>query len=218
MNEYSNPVMFQESILLEALEALPKEHRVAFAASCCERLWPNYVAFWQLEKWGNPKLLKKALDQIWGHLAGEELTKEFLQLPQLLERIGPDTEDFANLFVAAAGDAVAATIYTLQCCSDGSAVRAATVGRLPVESIHQYLYIVNDPGLAAHDYGPTLDTLIQTSPLITEELRKQRDDLELLQSTSQLEPGLLTQLRVSSSSIGLQPFKRGLLPVSSDLG
>ncbi len=56
---------FDEQQLTRDLVALPASHRVAFAASCCERLVPNYQAFALMEDWGNPRLLRRALDAAW---------------------------------------------------------------------------------------------------------------------------------------------------------
>lgn len=63
---YSMNLNFYEFDALEKeLEGLPPLHRVAFAASCCERLLPNYNAFYFLENWGDPSVLRTALNEVW---------------------------------------------------------------------------------------------------------------------------------------------------------
>ncbi len=52
-------------ILEEEARKLPSSHRIAFAASICERLLPNYNIFSREEERGNSSLLRTALDEIW---------------------------------------------------------------------------------------------------------------------------------------------------------
>ncbi|MFB2919332.1 MULTISPECIES: DUF416 family protein [Aerosakkonema] len=59
--------------LEKELEGLPPLHRVAFAASICERLLPNYDVFYREEAWGDPSILRTALDEVWQILQGKPL-------------------------------------------------------------------------------------------------------------------------------------------------
>ncbi|WP_445631293.1 DUF416 family protein [Nostoc sp. DSM 114167] len=63
-------------ILERELEALPPMHRVAFAAACCERLFPNYGIFLREIKeqgWNEKDPIREALDEIWEFLAGKKI-------------------------------------------------------------------------------------------------------------------------------------------------
>lgn len=40
------------------LERLPPKHRTAFAATCCERLLPNYSEFTRQVEWDEPDTLR----------------------------------------------------------------------------------------------------------------------------------------------------------------
>jgi hypothetical protein len=44
---------FEFDPLEKELEDLPGLHRVAFAAACCERMVPNYSAFYRMYDWGD---------------------------------------------------------------------------------------------------------------------------------------------------------------------
>ena len=71
---------------------LPPTHRIAFAASCAERLFPNYVAFSRDANWGNPQQLREALDAVWSHLSGNPLTPSAARkLIKQCEPFVPDT-------------------------------------------------------------------------------------------------------------------------------
>lgn len=204
--------MFNERELARKLAVLPPNHRIAFAASCCERLLPNYLAFSQMEKWGKPEVLRHALDEVWRILHGHPVSEtDVREIIQSCIDLAPDTEDFQSLFVSAAGDAAAAVAYTLECCLDGDAKRAALVGRLPTETLYQYLSRVNDPETGVHIEDPTFDEQMLRAPLMIAELEKQRRDVELLASQEALTPTLLENLKTTSSSMGIRPFERGLV-------
>jgi uncharacterized protein len=204
--------MFDESELIRRLETLPPRHRAAFAASCCERLLPNYAAFSRMENWGQPELLREALDEAWGILEGRDVPEERVRaLMESCTEAVPDTEDFQSLFVSAAGDAAAAIAYTLECCLNGDTEQAATVGRLATETLYQYLTRINDPETGVHVADTAFEESMLSAPLMIAELNKQQHDLGLLESQPALMPNLLKELRASSQAAGIRPFERGLL-------
>lgn len=203
---------FDEEELAGRLGELPASHRAAFAASCCERLLPNYAAFSRAEGWGRPEVLREALDEVWAALGGRPLREERISsLARACAELAPDTEDFQSLFVSAAGDAAAAVSYTLECCIDGDAGRAAMVGRLPVDTLYQYLVRVNDPLTGVHGSDEEFEKQMLNAPLMSAELAKQERDLRLLRARDSLTPEVLEELRTSSVEVGIRPFERGLV-------
>jgi uncharacterized protein YjaG (DUF416 family) len=205
-------MVFDEERLAGQLKALPTGHRTAFAASCCERMLPNYLAFSRVEGWGRPETLREALDEVWAILGGRPAEEERIRsLVETCVELAPDTEEFQSLFVSAAGDAAAAVAYTLESCLDGDAGRAATVGRLSTETLYQYLTRVNDPLTGVHVSDADFEEQMLKAPLMLAELDKQDRDLQLLQTQDTLTPALLKQLRDSSTSAGIRPFERGLV-------
>lgn len=53
-----------------ALSGLQRHSLATFFASCAERLLPLYEYFWEKEQWGNPQLMREALDDAWDYLEG----------------------------------------------------------------------------------------------------------------------------------------------------
>jgi len=51
--------------LESTLKTLPFSIQLAFAASCCERAYPNYECFAEKESWGDVKALRSSLDAAW---------------------------------------------------------------------------------------------------------------------------------------------------------
>jgi uncharacterized protein YjaG (DUF416 family) len=205
---------FNENQLIEALSELPLKNRVAFAASCCERLLPNYEAFYCHEKWGDYGYLNCALESVWRFVtAGKLPTKQLSDLIYQCESVIPDSDEFTSIFTGAASNAAAAVIYTLQSCLDGDPKRVALVGRLAVDTTYEYLYVVNTPNTGYHAHDSAFDQWIQQAPLMVAELQKQLNDLETLKSQARLDSYFLDKLRQEASRVGIFPIERGLAVV-----
>lgn len=193
---------FDLNHLVKELDRLPKMHRVAFAASCCERMLPNYRAFSAMEQWGDFNLLRKALDDVWRWLKGDPLSQEYvINLADKCYAVAPDADDFSSLFTSSALDAVGSIVETLWCCVDGDARRAADVGSNANDTIDMYIQVRD--GLDPAD--PAIEEKIQADPLMIEELEKQAADIGALGAIDSLTSDFLDSLRHSSESIGLQP-------------
>lgn len=165
-----------------------------------------------MEGWGNPALLRHALNKVWEFLAGGLLEEEHIrELVKSIEAVTPDSEDFMTLFTGPAQNAAAAVIYTLECCLDGNPERAAMVGRVATDTIDSYLYGVSDPDTGYHTSDPQFDAWVEKSPLMSAELQKQRLDIHFLKSSPILDKEALHRLRHSSSTSGLQPVARGIV-------
>src|ERR1700674_1235890 len=99
----SSMLRFDENELRSQLSALPTLYRVAFAASCCERLVPNYHGFFLMERWGDYSAVVRCLDEIWNHLGGATVNEDLhKQLMDACRQALPDTDDFTSIFTAAA--------------------------------------------------------------------------------------------------------------------
>jgi len=205
-------MLFDESKLTKALSELPFKQRVAFAAACCERLLPNYLAFVVMEGWGSSTIMQQALNEIWGFLQGGVLSEERVQeLRTACEAAMPDSEDFTSIFTGPAQNAASATIYTLECCVDGDSERIAMVGRLAIHTVDDYLNVVNDPMTDVHGSNMAFDQWLEQAPLMAAEVDAQQQDLGLLKLYAEPDPDSLEDLRRSSSTKGIQPFVRGIV-------
>jgi len=182
---------FDINNLHRELESLPKSYRVAFAASCCERLLPNYMALSRSTYRAGYATLRKALDRVWASLAGEHLPLLVIQqLKQNCELTIPDTNAFTDYQIAAALDASRAVLETVQCMVDGSARRAAEVASIAKDTA--YLYIRCRDDLA---YSAEAMERIQADPLFVRELQTQQCVLDALSNAWQPDAVLFHQLR-----------------------
>ncbi|MDX2043932.1 MAG: DUF416 family protein [Acidobacteriota bacterium] len=201
-------IEFDLEELTQELQMLPKTHRIAFAASCCERLLPNYQAFTLIEQWGNWRVLRESLDNVWEWLKGEVLSNEqLLSLSEQCEAIAPDTEDFSSLFTSSALDAANAVALTLQSCIKGDAAKCGEVASLARETIDMYIQMRDNLDYSDLDF----EIKILNDSLMQEEMRKQAEDINSLKKAATLTEDFLINLKKSSETLGIQPILRGII-------
>lgn len=206
--------MSENPDLALALLSLPLHHRIAFAASCCERMLPNYHAFAVMEDCGDVAKVNEALEMLWQFASTGKLNvEETLQTISACEGFLPDSEEYLSLFTGSAINAIAALIHSLRSSMDGDCERVAQVAQLVVDTNDEYLYIVNTPGINVYQATPEFDTWIKNSPLMVAELEKQQQDIQVLQRSSTLTEKILDDLRTSSRTVGIHPIRRGLIRI-----
>src|SRR5262245_14287733 len=86
------------SVALEnKLQGLSHSHRLAFAASCCERAYPNYLIFFQRAYWGGPVALRTSLNRVWDFIEGSlRALDDIGELEEKCELVTPDLDDFTT--------------------------------------------------------------------------------------------------------------------------
>ncbi len=104
---------FCEALLRSKIEPLSLDHRILFALSCCERLYPNYLYFYEYYRWGKPEVLRCALDRVWSCLEDNAIIEEIDALIKKCEEVTPDTEDFDSIYVSSALDAASSVMLLL---------------------------------------------------------------------------------------------------------
>src|SRR5688572_8402346 len=158
------------------LGELSNRKQVAFGASCCERLLPNYYAFSVIERSGDFPKLRSILDRVWKGLVDESASGELhcLSWDELIQ-LAPDTEDFSSLFTSLAGDAVSAVASTVRAYLDpaNSLDNVVAVIDIMQDTVFQYLAIVNEPDLEPHKEEPLFEEKILALPLMLAELEWQ---------------------------------------------
>jgi uncharacterized protein len=201
--------------VVSSLTAMQVRHRLAFAASCCERMLPNYLAFSMCTGWGEVKRLRHCLDHIWDLVQGREMeTAKVSELAATALENAPDTERFNCFLTSQATDAATAIYLALQSCLSRNVNDIAEISRLSLDSIDMYLLTVNEPNVTDKQTSPSLWGMIEDLPLHKMERKRQFDDLELLESNRDLTLELAAAMRESSKALGIQPIERGLVSCS----
>ena len=190
------------------LAGLTPERQLAFAASCCERAYPNYELFSRKENWGDPTPLRTALDAVWSFILQNSLSEtDWQALLSNCKAATPDSDNFnpvtedASVLIVAAQEAAFMVTLLLEFRRDRDpnyGVRIASFGRDTVDMCVQVL-----DHLAPAD--PQLENKIGQHPLLLQELAKQEEDLALLQE-------------IKTSAALTQFWKRALNPQRSNIG
>lgn len=169
---------FDEEKLVAVLEDLPVPHRIAFAASCAERLMPSYCNFSNKTGRGNPQKMKEILSRLWDDLSGNSMTDVEVQsnIEACMDLIPQEDDGPWVIEQAAAEDAVSAVAYALRCRQNGKARESAWSARRSYETLDHY--VVHTENIDMNDVGAELRVLAHG--LVQAELMRQQRDLDYL--------------------------------------
>lgn len=174
--------------------SFPKQ--LAFAASCCERAFPNYLVFSQLQHWGNPTVLRDSIGEAWEIACGrEEQRYKLKELTDGCSAATPNSEAFPAVDVTAAQEAAFMVTLLLQFCREkdlGYVVRIATFARDTID-----LYVQVSEALDAAD--PLLEERIAAHPLMQRELETQLMDLDSVKRANS--PGDFRDFMANATSV-----------------
>lgn len=187
---------FQEQVLRDELSRLPAQCRVAFAASCAQRLLEAYRAF--AERSGQPAIgLESALEYAWTHVLVQAQRAEVERmLAEVMARVPEEGEPGWTPLAAYAEDAVSAVAYCLRCLLSAEAQEAAWAARRVYEAVD--LFVTTRDGITPSDVGAE-DRVLQ-DPVIQAELQRQERDIADLQSAGCLSSDLLDMLQARSAA------------------
>ncbi|BBI92656.1 putative conserved protein [Serratia symbiotica str. Tucson] len=76
------------------LERLESWQHLAFMASLCERMYPNYQMFCQQTAFGDPAIYRRILDLVWETLVVKDAKVNFDSQLEKLEQAIPSVEDY----------------------------------------------------------------------------------------------------------------------------
>lgn len=138
--------LYKLDALGKELEGLPPLHRLAFAAACCERLLPNYNLVREENGWGNPSILRNALNEVWQILQGKQVeVEEIRQLLQACDDAVPNADDvFGSQYDVEAQEAASAICFTLEAYLDATPKNVLKVANCVMETIDAYLSMIKD--------------------------------------------------------------------------
>lgn len=194
--------------LEKELEELPPFHRIAFAASCCERLLPNYCAFAREEGWGKFTVLRTGVDEVWQILGGKPVNvTEIRQLIENCIEVVPDADDVSesSYYIPEAQEAASAIGITLELCLDPAPKNAIWVAQAVKETLFTFVDWIEeskDPTGWREKRYAEMTKEIANHPFSVREIAKQREDLQRLKEVETLDREFLEWLRTSSYNNG----------------
>lgn len=171
---------YDETHLVQEIEKLTPQLRVAFAAACATRLLPAYLAYSGRHEIGSPDTLRAALDATWRFAREGVLTfdpeQEFERCAALVPR--DDDDECVNEGFAYAGYAAESVAYAVGVATSGNARRAMLAANCNYDVLDNHLsyeldidFNVNRPAAIATVLG---------HPLMQAEFARQQRDLREL--------------------------------------
>jgi hypothetical protein len=167
-------------------------HRIAFGASCCERLLPNYRKFTDVEKWGDYKFLEDTLEEIWSFIYGKQFKSDKIDmLIKMCYKVTPDSEEFDSIYTSFAIDAGGAVHEMLKCCLYNESKHVVDVACFARDTVDMYIQERDNMDYSDIDF----ELKILNDKLMQNKLKKQLNDLELLNNNHQLNSQFLEAFR-----------------------
>ncbi|WP_445631295.1 DUF416 family protein [Nostoc sp. DSM 114167] len=182
----------QFHILERELEAFTPMHRVAFAAACCERLYPHYDIYLRAAReddWDGEDLFRIALDEIWEFLAGKKVdVARFRQLYFDSDQSYPDYENVETPEGQRAADAI---LNTLELCLDPTAQQTILVAKQIHQTLFEYIDYLTCESEDENSEDISEEEIVTNHPFTVREMAKQSEDLRRLRETPTLTPEFL---------------------------
>ncbi|MEX0677019.1 MAG: DUF416 family protein [Pirellulales bacterium] len=190
---------FQEQVLKHDLDRLPPRSRVAFAASCAQRLADVYHRF--LANSGRndrSAACDAALDYAWTHiLTSPEVATTDRLLAEVMALIPDQDAPGWTPLTAYAEDALSALAYCLQCLQSADAQEAAWAARRVYEALDYF--VTSRDNISPSEPGAEMRVLGDS--VIQAELERQaRDIADLSSAGDSLLRELLDNLRQRSAA------------------
>lgn len=166
---------YDETVLIKRLELLPRALRVAFAASCAQRLLPAYAAFSAVSGQGSPNEVEQAIGRVWSGLFDPSMPEVERDIARIMELIPREDGDEWFSEQPYAEDATAALAYALRTAKSGEAQEAAWAARRAYEALDHH--VMNRLGIEGEEE-------VLSHPLIQAEFVRQDRDLAMLESAA----------------------------------
>lgn len=107
-------------LIVSEIKKITLVHQIAFAASICERLLPNYRIFAREMNWETYPVLRHTLDEVWSILPDNSIDSiDSFRLDRLLndcESIVPHDHDNSSAYTHEAQKAAACVCYLIEMC------------------------------------------------------------------------------------------------------
>lgn len=174
--DVNEPLRFDPEVITSWSRRADVWQVVAFMAACAERMLPNYVRFAEESGFGNPNVLRDAIDAAWRWLQSDAAEPNLEVLKQRCEDITPDTADHASAYTSAALDASVAATLLIEALQTGNKQLALDVSSLARDTVDLWVQDLHALDPQESDF----EDRIRCDPLMQSELRAQITDIHEL--------------------------------------
>ncbi|WP_448268419.1 DUF416 family protein [Nostoc sp. DSM 114159] len=197
-----NLKLYEFNVLEAELTELSPVHRLVFAASCCERLLPNYSLVKQEDGWGDPSILRNVLNEVWSFLEGKPVNaKQICQLLKVCDEAVPNADYVSgSQYDVEAQEAASAICFTLEACLDPTPKNIIKVAKCVMNTIDGYLSAmkdIEDPNWWDEKSLEEQKEEFSNHMFAIREMAKQSEDLQKLKTVDKLDINFLQCFRTS---------------------
>jgi uncharacterized protein YjaG (DUF416 family) len=176
---------------LNKLKQLDFSKQAAFAYLICERLYPNYVDFSNKYGFGEPIILRNAINYLYNNLFESNIDKINFFLKEV-DKNTPDTEDFETVMVSPALDACTAIQDCLYFLVDNNFSRIINISTYAADTISVFIQEKESIDFVTDE---KFQQKINHHPLMQKEVAMQIGTISYLEKISSLLPIDIDTLR-----------------------
>ncbi|MDP4218639.1 MAG: DUF416 family protein [Bacteroidota bacterium] len=188
---------------INQLKDLDSTKQMTFAYLTCERLYPNYVNFSRQYNFGDPEILKDALDRIYRYLLYKEIDKEkLILLIKEVEENTPEPGDFDSILASSALDACTAIIESLNSLVNDQPPQLDNISVIATDTVSMYIH---DRDNLDYNTDTNFHQKIDNDPLMLKEISTQKGIISYLSKIDNIQPSDIVTL------INLQENNKGNL-------
>jgi uncharacterized protein YjaG (DUF416 family) len=189
---------------LNKLERLDFTKQLTFAYLTCERLFPNYVYFSRNYNFGNPDVLREAIDYLYLNIFEKHFDK--IKIKNLTKKINsntPDPGEFSTVLASSALDACATISESLDFLVDRKILKLKNISTYATDTVDMYIQHIE-----ALDFNKNknFQLKIDNHPLMKKEIEIQTGIISFLSHSRTLDFGdlqTLIQLQESTKKSNL---------------
>ncbi|TRW48966.1 DUF416 family protein [Aliidiomarina halalkaliphila] len=175
----------------QRIRALELPQQGVLAAYLCERMLPNYQHFHELTEFGEPSVLRGALDAVWDKLAVNKRT-DWQRWQEKLEEVTPTEQAYDVLGVFPAIAACTGLSSLLQGIEEKDGASLLDVSKISQGAVSHYLELgefshIDDAGLR--------EQAIAEHPLSLYEIEIQQSMLAYLEDSAVIDKALIREVR-----------------------
>ena len=167
---------FDRENLRGVLQRLAPWKQAAFALSICERLLPNYVAFVRETSWGRAETIEKCLSAAWRRLNDGSTQIRLSEAADACDAAAPDTESFQSKYTSAALDAALSAANMMRVLNELDTDKVIEIAESAYDTVELFVSQTDTASIVTTEDRKR----ILEHPLVQNELRHQREDLNLL--------------------------------------
>lgn len=177
---------------LKKLKELDFNKQRAFAYLTCERLLPNYAYFSNNFDFGNPQVLREAIDFLYLNIFEQNLDKNKIDFfIKEVEKNTPDTGDFTTNFVSSALDACTAIIDSLSFLVDSNFIKIEYISTYATDTVSMYIQEIESLDF---NHDKNFQQKIDTHSLMQKEILIQTGIISFLSNSRSFDFGDLQTL------------------------